>query len=199
MADKKILLATTNKGKLAELEIMLRSRNISLLSLQSFSAFPDVEENGSTFEENALIKANAYFKEFNIPTIADDSGLCVDFLDGRPGIHSVRYSGQGATDSLNIIKLLNDIQSASRPVKAHFHCSAIYVDGEITIISSGKVFGTILSEPKGTHGFGYDPVFLPNGYTLTMAELGEEVKNKISHRAKAMEDLIEKLNSVSKI
>lgn len=184
----KQVLATRNLGKVRELTEMLNDcRGIEVLSLADFPDAPEVVEDGKTYEENAIKKATQIADYTGLPTLADDSGLEVDALDGAPGIHSARYAGEGASDAERVQKLLDALKDVPEPQRtARFQCTVAIVEpGGKSRVAVGVCEGQIIREPRGTHGFGYDPVFIPSGYNQTFAELGDEVKNQISHRAKA--------------
>jgi XTP/dITP diphosphohydrolase len=190
----RILVATMNAGKLREYERLLADLpGLLLQTMESLSEPIDVVEDRDTFHENALKKAAEIAAVAGIPCLADDSGLEVDSLGGRPGVHSARYSGEGATDAQNNEKLLEelgDLRDGNR--SARFRCAIVIAspDGRELAAVGGACEGRIGREPKGAHGFGYDPLFIPDGYTQTMAELGPETKNEISHRAKAAAKLV---------
>jgi XTP/dITP diphosphohydrolase len=195
---KEILIATTNLGKVREIEPMLKDLGfLEIKTLKDFSPIPPPEEKGSTFLENALEKASYYAKNFNILTLADDSGLEVEALSGAPGIHSSRFAGDKATDEENIKKLLRLLEGVPfEKRKARFVCViVVYHPSGKWIYAEGEWQGYIAEEPRGTQGFGYDPVFLVPEYNLerTAAELSKEEKNRISHRAKAIRAIIPKL------
>jgi len=189
-----IVLATGNKGKIREFSGLLEGVFGRIISLNDLESPPAVVEDGATFRENALKKARAIAAYSGKPTLADDSGLAVDALGGRPGVYSARYSGEGATDRDNITKLLTDLGSSENR-SARFVCVLALVtpDGE-EITAEGTREGVIITEPRGEGGFGYDPVFFLPEYGKTMAEIPPELKNKISHRARAAETLIKLLN-----
>lgn len=189
----KLVLATRNLGKVQELTAMLNAdnkhRNIQILSLQDFPDVPEVVEDGDTYQENAVKKATVIADWTGHRTLADDAGLEVDALDGAPGVHSKRWAGEDATDAIRIQKLLEAIAgSANR--KARF-VAAIAIaepnDSKDVEVVVGKCEGHITHTPAGDSGFGYDPIFVPNGYDKTFAELGETIKNRISHRGKALQ------------
>jgi XTP/dITP diphosphohydrolase len=192
---KKILIATKNKGKLNDIKEIFKELNIEILSFLDFEDSPDVEETGKTFEENAQLKAKACYDKFKIPSVGDDSGLVVEQLNGEPGIYSARYAGENATDEKNNQKLIKAVQRLPEPHRAKFVCVASYYDGEKFINSYGEVQGRIITEARGKNGFGYDPLFIPNGYDKTFGELSHEEKNKISHRSIAFKKLLKKLIS----
>jgi XTP/dITP diphosphohydrolase len=188
---KKIFIASTNKGKISEIRSYLVPMGYELFSLLDNPGINDIEETGSTFEENALIKAKAVFDVVKIPVLADDSGLEVDLLGGRPGVYSARYSGEGATDEKNITKLLNELgDNELKKRSARFRCVIALYDGMNERLFDGVCEGNITFHPKGTDGFGYDPVFMPIGYQQSFSELGIDVKNTISHRGKALASLV---------
>ncbi|MBP7543322.1 MAG: RdgB/HAM1 family non-canonical purine NTP pyrophosphatase, partial [Ignavibacteriaceae bacterium] len=155
--------------------------------------FPEIPETGTTFEENAIIKAKESFKLTGIPALADDSGLWIDCLEGRPGVYSARYAGEDASDDENTDKVLAEIAEFPPPYTAKYVCVLAYYDGKSVITTEGECSGEIILEKRGTNGFGYDPVFKPTGYDETMAELNPETKNKLSHRFKAIEKMKEAL------
>ncbi|WP_047985014.1 XTP/dITP diphosphatase [Ornithinibacillus californiensis] len=186
---KEIIIATKNEGKAKEFKTLFARYNIKAVSLLDLSEeLPDIEETGSTFEENAALKSEGIAEILNIPVIADDSGLVVDALDGRPGIFSARYAGEPKDDKKNLEKVLDELEDVPKEDRsARFVCVlAVTIPGEQTIFKKGFCEGTIAYVEKGSHGFGYDPIFIPKGYNQTMAELGPEEKNKISHRKNAM-------------
>ena len=189
----RILIATMNEGKLREYERLLAEvPGLELETMASLETPVDVEEDQDTFEGNALKKAVEIAAVAGVPCLADDSGLEVDALGGRPGVYSARYSGEGATDASNNAKLLEELgQVPDERRTARFRCAIAVVDaeGREVAVVDGACEGHIGHELRGTHGFGYDPLFIPVGYTQTMAELGPETKNQISHRAKAASKL----------
>jgi len=191
-----VIIATKNKGKLKEFESLLAKLNINVRSLEDFGTIPDVVEDGSTFQENAKKKAEEICARLNLPTIADDSGLVVDFLDGMPGIYSARFAGNDKDDDRNNARLLELMQGIEdRKRSAKFVCAiALAVPNEPTIVVQGTIEGLIAIEPKGSNGFGYDPLFYIPEYGKTMAEIPADVKNKISHRVKALDKLLEILD-----
>ena len=184
-----ILAATTNKNKIREFQAMLDvsadSGRVCIISPDSIKGFPEIAENGSSFEENARIKAGQAASYADMAAFADDSGLEVAALGGAPGIYSARYGGENATYPEKIAKLLKEIENAEDR-RARFVCViALAYRGDIVETFRGEVTGRIAFEPRGSQGFGYDPVFIPDGYDRTFGELGEDVKSKISHRARA--------------
>lgn len=197
MKLKKILFASHNAGKIAEIKKMLAPLEIEVISAADTS-FPDVEETGSTFAENSLLKSQTVAKTLGIPCIADDSGLCVDALNGAPGVFSARYAPNRDFDK-GIDKLLAEMEkSENKNRKAHFSCvvSLAYPDGNYKLFE-GRVDGKIAFEKmQGAEGFGYDPVFIPDGYDCSFAQMSKEEKNKISHRGRAMQKFKEYLASL---
>ena len=177
-----IVAATTNSHKVEEYKKLLAGVDVEIKSLLDFPNFPEVDENGSTFKENAAIKALAASKYCDAPAFADDSGLEVDALDGRPGIYSSRYA---ASDPERIAKLLGELEGKENR-RARFVCAiSIAFNGEVLETFEGTVEGTITAAPRGEGGFGYDPVFQPDGYDKTFGDLSADIKNSISHRARA--------------
>ncbi len=190
---EKIVLATGNKGKLREFRGLLEGVFGSIVSLNDLESPPEVTEDGETFRENALKKARAIAAYSGLPALADDSGLEVEALGGRPGVYSARYAGEGATDRDNIRKLLVELHGVEDR-KARFVCFlALVTPGGDETIVSGECEGIIIDKPRGEGGFGYDPVFFLPGYDKTMAEIPAGLKNKISHRARACESLAKHL------
>jgi XTP/dITP diphosphohydrolase len=185
----RLLIATNNPGKIREYQELLAGLPVEVTFPAHEGLVLEVEESGDTFEENARIKATAYAQASGLPTLADDSGLEVDALDGAPGVRSARYGGPGANDSDRYRKLLaalKDVPAGQR--SARFRCTVALVlsDGAIHT-ADGACEGEIGFAPRGRHGFGYDPVFIVDGYAgMTMAELLDDEKNRISHRARAM-------------
>jgi len=191
--SKKIVAATRNRHKVEEFRDLLASApgEFEIVGLDEFPACPDCPEDGQTFEENAAKKALAASEFCALPAFADDSGLEVEALDGRPGIHSARYAGDNATNDQRIAKLLSELE-AHENRRARFVCViAIAFNGEIINSFRGEVAGTITKEPRGENGFGYDPVFIPDGFAQTFGELPADIKNRISHRARAVQQAID--------
>jgi len=188
----KIVIATSNQNKLRELKELLKGFDVQLLSLTDFPNCPPVVEDGESFAENALKKAQTICAHTGLLTIADDSGLEVDCLEGRPGIFSARYAGEGADDRNNYEKLLQEIKGvAPENRSARFRCVlAIAAPSGRQRIVDGEYRGFIITEPRGENGFGYDPVFLDTTSGLTFAEMTPEHKNQISHRACALQELV---------
>jgi XTP/dITP diphosphohydrolase len=184
----RLVVATTNRGKLKEIIELLQGLPIDVRSLADYPSIPEAEETGSTFAENAILKALHTVRFTGEAVLADDSGLEVDALDGGPGISSSRYAGPGSTDAQRNEKLLRELADVSDEKRtACFRCVAALVSPSMDIQTfDGVCEGVIIRERRGEHGFGYDPLFYIPEYGKTMAELPPEVKNKISHRAKAM-------------
>ena len=197
----KLVLATRNNGKVREISEMLEAQTeLQLLSLHSYPDAPVVVEDGTTYEENAIKKAFTLAMYTGHLTIADDSGLEVDALDGMPGVHSARYGGENASDQDRITKLLDAIQGVPDDQRSgRFICVVAIADplSQLEVVR-GVCEGRIIHTPRGEAGFGYDPVFVPAGYDKTFAELGDEIKNRISHRARALDKarkLLSEMNS----
>lgn len=186
---KKILIATTNKGKLNDVKEIFKNLDVEILSFLDFNDYPDVEETGSTFLENAELKAKAAFQKFGIPSIGDDSGLEAFQLNGEPGIYSARYAGENADDEQNNLKLIAKLSELPEPHPGRFVCAAVYYDGKDFKSAIGEIGGNIIKSPRGKNGFGYDPLFIPAGYDITTAEMSHEEKNTISHRMNAFRQL----------
>ena len=186
---KKIIFASKNEGKVREVRHILEGVNAEILSLNDVGFTDEIHESGKTFEENAKIKAEIIYNTFKLSTIADDSGIVAMQLGNEPGVYSARYAGENATDEDNNNKLLERLKLFPEPHKGKFICAAVYYFGADFIVTMGEIVGTIIKEPRGTNGFGYDPLFLPDGYDKTTAELPPEIKNKISHRYKAFNQL----------
>ena len=193
--SRQIVLATQNKGKIAEFERLLAefASDIQVLGLADFPDLPDVEETGSTFLENALLKSREVSAFTNLPAISDDSGLCIDFLNGDPGIFSARWSGVHGDDVANIEKVLRQLEGVEDPHRtAHFTCSVALsfpphhpLHGQ-DISREGILPGKITAAPRGSAGFGYDPIFQPDGFDLTLGEFAHGQKDQISHRGQAL-------------
>ncbi len=186
-----LIIATKNAGKAKEFQQFFAQLHIRVKSLLDFDDLPDVEETGTTFAENARIKAETIAELLDMPVLADDSGLEIDALQGRPGIYSARYAGVDKDDEANIRKVLEEMQSVPMEKRtARFVCVlALAEKGKETVITEGYCEGKIALHPAGENGFGYDPIFIPEGYTNTLAELNPSVKQEISHRRHAMDQL----------
>lgn len=194
----RIIIATKNKGKLEEMKQLLAGFHCSVISMADAGITDDIAESGSTFEENAMIKAMSIRKATGEIVLADDSGLEVDFLDGAPGVYSARYAGVGATDDDNNKKLLDALSGVPEEKRtAKFICAiAVVFPSGRSIAVRGACEGYIALKPEGNNGFGYDPLFYFPRYRLTIAQMDSDLKNSISHRGIAMRKLLEKLNQV---
>lgn len=197
--SQKIVLASGNKGKLREFQDLLANRGYEVLPQSDFAVI-EAEETGTTFVENAIIKARHACRATGLPAIADDSGIEVDALNGRPGVYSARYSGASATDASNNEKLLQELAGVSDVKRtARYHAVLAYMrhaDDPTPILCHGVWEGIILTEPRGEGGFGYDPLFFVPSHNCASAELDKAEKNRISHRGKAMQELLQKLSQV---
>jgi len=189
--SQKVLLATRNQGKIVEFRRILDALapgEIELVGLEEFPDLHDVDETGSTFQENALLKAREMSEATGLPAIADDSGLCVDALNGDPGIFSARWAGEHGNDKANLEKVLDqlkDVPDAERT--AYFICvAALYLPDGRTHCEEGRFLGSILRSPVGENGFGYDPIFQPDGLTISSAQMSSDEKDAMSHRGKAL-------------
>ncbi|ACD66318.1 MAG TPA: non-canonical purine NTP pyrophosphatase [Sulfurihydrogenibium sp.] len=204
----KILLATTNEGKVRELRQLLKDLDIEILSLKDMDKKLEVEEDKETFLENAIKKATSYAKFYKLPVIAEDSGLEVDALNGLPGIYSARFFDiefgkevlkeipeNLSKDEKNNLKLLRLLENQTNR-KARYKTALVFYNFDYGIWTEGVCEGQIAYKPEGNQGFGYDPIFIPEGYNKTMAQLTPEEKNKISHRGKAVSKLVEILKKV---
>ena len=188
---KKLVFATNNAHKLSEVRAILATQ-YEIISLAELNCFDDIPETADTLNGNALLKAQYIFDKFQLNCFADDTGLEVDALNGAPGVYSARYAGEDNNAKNNMQKLLLNLAGETKR-DAHFRTViALIEDGEVRYFE-GKIEGKIATEPKGETGFGYDPVFIPNGYSQSFAELGTSEKNKISHRALAVQKLADYL------
>ncbi|GAV21651.1 XTP/dITP diphosphatase [Carboxydothermus pertinax] len=197
---EQIVIASKNQGKIKEFSSMLSELKVSFLSLLDFPEIGEIPEEGATFEENALQKASLVAKLTGLPALADDSGLVVDALGGRPGVYSARYAGEPKDDFKNIQKLLQELKgvpAAKRTARFVAVLCLYFPDGH-RVMARGECSGIILNELRGKGGFGYDPVFYLPEYGKTMAELPLEVKNKISHRARALVELFQKIKEAKR-
>ncbi len=196
MKEARIVVATQNKHKIEEIAAIINIPNVNIISRDEAGVPPfEVEETGTTFEENSYIKAKAIMNVIGEITIADDSGLEVDALNGEPGIYSARYAGENAKDSDNNEKLLEKLQGLpleERGAKFVSVVTLVHPNG-MKIVARGECKGHIISEPRGNSGFGYDPLFIPDGNDKTYAELTKDEKNCISHRRRALEQLAKSL------
>lgn len=187
--SKKIVLATSNKGKVVEIKNMMDGYEVK--NYTDIIAPFHIEEDADTFKGNAIIKAKAVFDALGDDeaiVLSDDSGICVDALGGEPGIYSARYAGVGASDKQNLQKLVESIKTAGFESSPAHYTAAIAIatkDGVFTV--HGHMYGTAITKPRGDKGFGYDPMFIAEGFTNTLGELDDEIKNKISHRGRALE------------
>lgn len=185
-----IAAATKNAGKIKEIEKITKQYGMTVVSRDDAGVDPglEIEENGSTFAENSLIKAKAVAELCGMPAVADDSGLMVDALQGAPGVRSARFAGEHGNDAKNnekLLALMKDVPDEKRGAKFVCAVTLVFPDGKV-ISAEGECRGKIAREPKGSGGFGYDPLFVPDGYDKTFAELGADVKNRISHRSRAL-------------
>lgn len=197
MSPTILTIATRNAHKAQEIAAMLPP-HFTVRTLADYPELPDVEETGTTFAENAALKACGISAALPGMVLADDSGLCVDALGGAPGVYSARYAGEHGNDAANNAKLLADLAAlpATTAPTARFMCAMCLAEGgQIKAEFIGKVEGHITASPAGEHGFGYDPLFVPAGYTCTMAELLAEQKNRISHRADALRQFLDYITS----
>ena len=195
---KRVVLASANLGKLRELAALLAPYGLELISQRSLG-IESAEETGSTFVENALLKARHAARAAQLPALADDSGIEVDALGGRPGVWSARYAGEGASDAANLALLLKELGGVSADRRtARYQCVVAWVEGaddSAPLIAQGTWEGHIAPEPRGSGGFGYDPAFIPAGEQRTAAELSAVEKNRVSHRAQALARLVAALES----
>lgn len=188
---KQIVIASKNEGKIKEIKNALHGMDIELLSLADFPDVPEIIEDGNTFDDNAMKKAQIVYEQVKITTLADDSGLEVKYLHYKPGVHSKRFAGENANDDQNNDKLLKELEGVDMDRRrARFRSVIVLYNSLFNNISfEGKCEGYVIEERKGTNGFGYDPLFVPEGYTKTFAELDLVTKNKISHRGRALKNL----------
>ena len=196
MKLEEIVFASHNEGKIREIKKLLAPYGIKVKSALDMN-LPDVEETGETFEENSLLKSRTIAKLVNMPCLADDSGLCVDALNGAPGVYSARYAPNRDFDK-GMEKLLAEMEkSPNKSRNAHFSCviSLAWPDGQYKVFA-GQVDGKIAFHKMGVGGFGYDPLFVPEGFTSSFAQMSQEEKNKISHRGRAVEKLKDFLNNL---
>lgn len=196
MKLEEIVFVSHNEGKIKEIKKLLAPYGIKVKSALDMN-LPDVEETGKTFEENSLLKSSTIAKLVNMPCLADDSGLCVDALNGAPGVYSARYAPNRDFDK-GMEKLLAEMEkSPNKSRNAHFSCviSLAWPDGQYKVFA-GQVDGKIAFHKMGAGGFGYDPLFVPEGFTSSFAQMSQEEKNKISHRGRAVEKLKDFLNNL---
>lgn len=191
---KQIVFATNNKHKLEEIRNIL-DHTLNILSLDDINCHEDIPETGSTIEENALIKARYIKEKYDYDCFADDTGLEIKSLNNEPGVYSARYAGNDHNSEKNMQKVLENLKDKNDRSACFRTCIAL-ITGNNEYLFEGKIEGEIITEKKGESGFGYDPIFVPDGYTQTFAELGNDIKNKISHRALAVKKLINFLQSI---
>lgn len=191
-----LVLATTNQGKTRELQNILKDHPIEIKNLSDFGPIPDVVEDGKTFDDNAYKKAAFTARVLGYPALADDSGLCVDALDGAPGVYSARYAGENATDADNVAKLLQEIRDKKNR-KASFQCViSIAVPTGAALTYEGRCDGILTREPAGNNGFGYDPLFFFPELNKTFAQLSMEEKAQVSHRGKALKEVTQEMDKI---
>lgn len=193
---QKVILASRNKGKIREIGEILSKCGMEVISRDDagIDTF-EVEETGTTFEENSYIKAKAIMDIAGVPTIADDSGIMVDALNGEPGVYSARFAGEDCTpldNNIKLMELLKDVPDENRGAQFVSVITMLFPDGR-KLVARGEIKGKIIREMRGEHGFGYDPLFIPDGYDCTFGEMDPEEKNRISHRAVSLRKLEEML------
>ena len=193
----KLIFASNNQNKLAEIQKLI-APNIEVITLKEAGIFDELPEPFETFRENAWSKANYVFKKTALPCFAEDSGIIANGLGNEPGVFSARYAGEPTNDARNNAKLLNRL-SDKADRSAYYQATICFLDGATTSYFEGRCTGVILEAPRGDGGFGYDPLFLPDGYTKTFGELPLSTKNTISHRGKAVSEFIAFLNSGSRV
>jgi XTP/dITP diphosphohydrolase len=191
----KLIFATHNKNKIKEVRSLIPN-SINLLSLDDINLLTEIEETESTIEGNALLKAKTIYEQTGINCFADDSGLLVDALNGAPGVYSARYAGEQKNDQDNIQKLLYELNNETNRNAQFKTVMVLIIDGK-DYSFEGTIQGKIITEELGTNGFGYDPIFVPDGYTETFAQLNSETKNSISHRGIALKKLINFVNTLN--
>tara|TARA_B100000963_G_C22311396_1_gene530212 strand:- start:42 stop:620 length:579 start_codon:yes stop_codon:yes gene_type:complete len=190
-----LIFATHNENKVVELRRII-PKSIVLWSLNDINYLNPIEETGKTLEENAKIKSNFIRKKFGLNCFADDSGLEIDFLEGKPGVLSARYAGPSKNNDANIQKIWKELENVSNPTATFRSIFYLHLNNQ-TFCFEGKVCGKIIFEKRGNNGFGYDPIFIPKGYKKTFAELGNGIKDQISHRGKATLKLINFISRTS--
>lgn len=197
----KIVFATKNRGKVKEVQEKLKQFGIEVIPISEVAEVEAPEETGETFCENAYQKVTYYAERINMPVIAEDSGLEVEALGGKPGVFSSRFAGEGATDEENNRKLIQELKKKGVESSPARYVSFIFLSfpQKFGLWSEGEVRGKVITEPRGTGGFGYDPLFIPEGFTRTMAELSLKEKNRISHRGRALEKLVKLINEIKKL
>lgn len=185
---EKLIFATNNQHKLSEIRHILAGK-AEIVSLNDIGCHEDIPETAETLEGNALLKAQFVYERYGLPCFADDTGLEVEALDGAPGVYSARYAGEACDAEANMQKLLQALIDIPQPRNARFRTVIALINGQGEHLFEGKIEGRIATERRGTAGFGYDPIFVPTGGTLSFAEMGEDAKNQISHRALAVAKL----------
>ena len=194
-----VLLATRNGKKLGELRRILAPEvpHLQVIGLDDVAPYPDVAETGATFDENALLKARAGFASTGLVTVADDSGLTVEALNGMPGVLSARWAGGHGDDIANLQLVLDQLRDTpDERLRGAFVCSVALVAQDRERVVRGRMDGRLVREPRGSNGFGYDPIFVPDGYDVTSAQLASEEKDAISHRGKALRELVPHLRAL---
>jgi len=196
MNEKIIVLATKNKGKKSEIINLLKGYPVKIMTLDDFGPIPEIIEDGETFDENAYKKASLTARYLGFPAMSDDSGLVVPALNKKPGVHSARFAGENSTDAENVEKLLKDMEN-KEDRSAYFECViSIAVPTGPALTYEGRCDGLITKEPKGSNGFGYDPVFFYPELKKTFAEISEEEKSEISHRGRALKEVKQEFDKV---
>ncbi len=197
----KVVFATKNRGKVKEAQEKLKEFGIEVVPIDEVEQIESPEETGNTFCENAYQKATYYAEKLRIPVIAEDSGIEVEALNGKPGVYSSRFAGERATDEENNRKLIEELQKRRLVSSPARYVSFVFLafPERYGIWSEGEVRGKVITELRGTGGFGYDPLFIPEGYSKTMAELPLNEKNRISHRGKALEKLVKTIIDIKKL
>ena len=193
---QELIFVSTNKGKISEINQLLKEVFI-VKGLHEIGHFEEIEETGSSLHENALIKAQTISDIFKVNCFADDSGLMIETLNNQPGVKSARFAGENATDNENINKVLTLLEGVENR-KASFNTVICLIMNNVNFYFEGKIEGSIAKQPLGENGFGYDPIFVPNGFDVSFAQMTNEEKNKISHRKIAVQKLIKQLNSFAK-
>lgn len=191
---KKLVFATNNLHKLKEVSAILKDK-IEILSLNDINCHTDIPETSETLEGNAFLKSQFIYNNYGLNCFADDTGLEVEALNGKPGVYSARYAGDNHNSEANMLKLLHDMKGIESR-KAQFRTAISLIIDKTEYMFEGVIKGIIITEKRGLSGFGYDPIFIPEGYSETFAELGDEIKNKISHRAQAVNKLCKFLFSI---
>jgi XTP/dITP diphosphohydrolase len=193
-----LVIATRNKGKTLEIRDLLKDFPINILNLDDFGPIPEVEEDGEAFDDNAYKKSSFTARVLGFPALSDDSGLCVDALDGAPGVYSARYAGENASDEENCAKLLKSLEGEKNR-KARFKCViSLAVPNGAALTYEAECEGVILEKPVGSNGFGYDPVFFYPEFNKTFAQISREEKSRVSHRGKALNELKQEFEKVIK-